>query len=180
MRTAAITLCLVALVVVFGGTSAFGSPAASRLAGGSVYVHVTPGNGAGGTIVITGAIGDYGTTLNVNKYGKAADNGNFAKITLKMGSFLVDKTLLNVRQNKAKTVADLATCSFRSTASAPVTLSNGTGLYAGISGRVMITVTFGGVGAFYASGPHKGQCNQNRQPLAQFVSVSGPGTVKFS
>ena len=59
---------------------------------------------------------------------------------------------------------------------------NGTGLYKGISGTLMVTETFAAYGPFYKTGAHKGQCNtsnNNATPLAQYGSVQGVGTVKF-
>jgi hypothetical protein len=185
MRTAASTLflvALVALVAIFGGASAFGSPAASKLAGGPVYVHLTPSASGGGPIVITGAIGDYGTSHNVDKNGKPKAKSNYAMILLKKGTFEVNTTILNAKQAKAQPNFNTATCSFTLSVSGPVTLFNGTGLYQGISGTANITVTFGFVGPVYTSGAHKGKCNtsNNAQPLAQYGSINGPGTVKFS
>ena len=151
-------------------------------AGGPIYVHVTPGNGTGNQpIVVTGAIGDYGTTLNVDKNGKPNSNGHYAKVTLKKGTLEVNLTLLSAKQAKAQPHFDKTTCSFTFAVTAPVTLFNGTGLYAGLSGRVNSTVTFGFVGPVYTSGAHKGQCNasNNAKPLAQWGSIMGPGVVKF-
>jgi hypothetical protein len=39
-------------------------------AGGAIRVFATPGKANTGKIVITGAIGDFGTTINTNKAGK--------------------------------------------------------------------------------------------------------------
>jgi hypothetical protein len=49
---------------------------------------VTPGNGAAATILITGAIGDYGKTLTIDKNGKTDSNGNYVKMTLREGEQL--------------------------------------------------------------------------------------------
>jgi hypothetical protein len=62
-----------------------------------------------------------------------------------------------------------------------VTFSRGTGLYNGISGTANVTLTFGGVGSRYKSGPKKGQCKQGGQsPRASFGFVTGRGTVSFA
>ena len=71
--------------------------------GGPVKVFVTPGlTGAGGTIVIVGAIGDHGRTLIINKSGTTDPNGNYVKITLQKGTFEVNSTALNAKANKAQ------------------------------------------------------------------------------
>jgi hypothetical protein len=73
-------------------------------------------------------------------------------------------------------------CSFAFTASGPVTLFNGAGLYKGISGTVNITISFVGVGPRFTSGTKKGKCNFSNiaKPLASSGAISGRGTVKFS
>jgi hypothetical protein len=156
---------------------------ASAPAGGNVNVFVTPvsANGPKANIVVTGAIGDYGTALSVDKNGKTDTNGNYEKITLQQGSFLVNATKANAKFNHPKATVNTATCSVSATATGPVTLSNGTGLYAGISGTLQITVKFAFIGPRLSSGPHKGQCNEsnNAPALAQYQSITGSGRVSF-
>jgi hypothetical protein len=181
LKVRLLMVAVVAVATVLGVGSAVGA-AQSPPAGGPIYVHVTPGNGRG-PIVITGAIGDYGTSVNVDRNGKPNSNGNFAKVTLKKGSFEVNLKVLNAKQNKTQPHFNQTTCSgtFGPT-TAPVTLFNGKGLYMGISGKVNITLTFGFIAPVYTSGAHKGQCNMsnNVQPLAQWVTAGGPGIVRFS
>ena len=78
--------------------------------------------------------------------------------------------------------ADAATCSFSESASGPITVSNGTGLYKGITGTLEVTEYFALIGPRLTSGPKKGQCNEsnNAQPVASFTSVVGSGTVHFT
>ena len=57
-----LSLPAVGLVTLAVGLSAPAQPA-NALAGGPITVFVTPGSNGTGTIVITGAIGDYGKTL---------------------------------------------------------------------------------------------------------------------
>jgi hypothetical protein len=182
----------VARVVALGAAATMGMslliPAAvafgaSPPAGGKVNVFVTQSpNSSKGTIVVTGAIGDYGKTVNVDKSGKPDANGSYVKITLQQGSFLVNSTKLNAKLNHLNPKFNAATCSVAASGTGPVSLSNGTGLYTGISGNLQITVTFAFVGPRFSSGPHKGQCNgnNNARPLAQYQSITGSGTVSFS
>jgi hypothetical protein len=182
----------VARVVAIGAAATMGMslmiPAAVAFgagapAGGKINVFVTPQlNGPKGQIVITGAIGDYGKTLSVDKNGKTDTNGAYEKVTLQQGSFLVSATKLDAKLNHLKPTVNTATCSVSATASGPVSLSNGTGLYTGISGNLSITVTFAFIGPRFSSGPHKGQCNNsnNAPALAQYQSIAGSGTVSFS
>jgi uncharacterized membrane protein len=169
--------------LLLGGASAFAAATPSTPVGGSVRVFVTPGNGGGGKIVIAGAIGDYGKTVNINKNGTADPNGNYAKVTLQKGTFEVNKTALNTKMNNAQPmVNNLNTCSAVISGTAPVTVLDGTGRYTGITGTVNVTVTEAFVLPFYTSGKHKGQCNEGNsgQPVAFFESVIGTGTVSFS
>ena len=183
-RRVLLTTLGVALVgsLLCGGTP---TTAAGMPAGGPIQVFVTPDLTPGspnGTIVVTGAIGDYGTTLSIDKNGKTDANGNFEKITLKKGTFEVDTTTLNALANKVQPTMNTATCSGFGTVVAPTTLLDGTGLYAGISGVVKIVETFAFIGPKYTTGAKKGQCNMsnNAQPLAQYGSIIGTGKVKFS
>ena len=85
--------------------------AAGTQAGGPIKVFVTNTSSTKGKILVTGAIGDYGTTVSVDKNGKADPNGNFEKVTLKQGGFWVDATGLNKKLNSAQPQVNTATCS---------------------------------------------------------------------
>src|ERR1035441_5371873 len=97
MRVARVAIGGVMLgCAVAGSVGGTAQAASAAPANGQVSVWVTPiGNGAKSTIVITGAIGDYGTALSIDQNGKTDSNGNFVKITLKNGTFEVDSTTLN-------------------------------------------------------------------------------------
>jgi hypothetical protein len=172
-------------VVMLGGVlfAATTASAMSMPMGGPVHVFVTPSpDGIHGPIVITGAIGDHGQTLTMDKNGKANANGNYVRITLAKGTFEINSTALNAKTKNGQPAVDKATCSFLFTGVGPVTLFNGTGLYKGISGTVNITLTFAGIGAVYKTGKHMGQCNMsnNAPTIAQYSSIMGTGTVKYS
>jgi hypothetical protein len=168
---------MVGLLLVGSVALAAGAPA-----GGPIQVFVKAGSGPRGTILVTGAIGDYGKTLSVDKNGKVDNNGDFQKVTLKKGSFWVDATALSKKLNTSQPSVSKSTCSTLFSAAATTTLFKGTGLYKGISGKVKITVTFAGIVPRLASGPHKGQCNfaNNAQPLSQYQSITGTGNAKFA
>jgi hypothetical protein len=150
--------------------------AASTPQGGKIRVFVTNTSPTKGHIVITGAIGDYGTTVSQDANGKPNPNGNFEKVTLKQGGFIVNGTGLNKKIGSAKPTINKTNCSFALTASGPVTVGNGTGAYAGISGKVTITVTFAAIAPKTASG-----CNFKTNPPAagQYQSITGTGSVSF-
>jgi hypothetical protein len=158
--------------------------AASTPAGGKVNIYDTPSatNQALSAILITGAIGDYGKALSIDKNGNTDANGNYVRVTLQKGTFEINSTALDAELNKAQPNIDKPTCSYWLSASDPVTVFNGTGLYEEISGTVSITITFAGYGPLYASGKHKGECNtsENAQPSDQYSSIVGTGTISFS
>jgi hypothetical protein len=64
----------------------------------------------------------------------------------------------------------------------PVTLMEGTGLYAGIGGTIQITETYGAVLPRYKSGKHKGACDttESAKPVAEDGTILGSGKVTFS
>jgi hypothetical protein len=172
------------LAGVLGPTvPAFAATGASMPAGGLIKVFVTPkgANGEHGTILIIGAIGDWGTTLNINANGTADPNGNYAKVTLQKGTFVVNLTTLNALSNKAQPTLYAGTCSAVFSIRGPIGLSQGTGAYKGISGTLTITETFGFILPRYASGAHMGQCNMSNsaQPAAQDGEITGSGNIGF-
>jgi len=176
------TLALCAGAAVASAAPAASSPIAGLPSDGTIEVFVTVGTGTGGTIVIAGAIGDHGKVLTVGANGKPNANGHYVDVTLQKGTFKIDKTALDKASDDAPpTVMSATTCSFGGSATAPVTISDGTGDYTGISGTVKVTLTFGGDLPVYATGKHKGKCNMsdNAEPLAQFGSAVGRGTVNF-
>jgi hypothetical protein len=178
----AITLGVTVLASTLLDGGAFGSTTTSTPAGGTVNVYVTPTGQGVGTILITGAIGDYGKTASINKDGKSNPNGNYGTITLQKGSFEVNKTALITKLNNSPGITYKATCSAQFSGTATVPVFNGSGLYKGITGTVEITETVALIGPVYASGKNKGQCNEsnNATPLKTYASISGSGTVSFS
>jgi hypothetical protein len=168
--------------LLLGGTPAF-AVAPSTPAGGSIRVYVVPNGNGGGPIVITGAIGDYGQTLDINKNGTPdPNNGNYVKVTLHKGTLEVNKTILDAKSNKAQPNFDVATCSAAISVTGPITLFDGTGLYAGIAGTLNVTINEGFVLPRLTTGKDKGQCNESNSatPLSEYGVVIGTGTVSFS
>ena len=181
MRRIAGMCALLALVGLLTAGAATGAKRA-RPAGGAIRVFATVGNGINGRIVIVGAVGDYGKTFTMRQDGKGDPNGNFVRVTLKKGKFLINATELNKKTNTAPpTVFSKTTCSYGYAGTGPVTLSKGTGAYAGIHGTITITVNFGAIGPRYETGPKKGKCNltNKAQPIAVSGYILGQGTVKF-
>jgi hypothetical protein len=179
VKVALVAAILASLLVVASVALAASVPKPGKI---NVYVTPRPDNSGAGTIVITGAIGDYGTTQSVDKHGKKDPNGVFQKVILKHGTFVVDTAALTRKLNTAPFKPSPATCSASSSVTASSSLSKGTGLYFGIEGGVKITVTFAAIALRYTSGAKKGQCNfSNRaRAVAQYTSIIGVGSVTFA
>jgi hypothetical protein len=179
MRVAKVALAAAALatMLIIGSVAS----AASKPAGGRIQVFVSQQKGARANILITGAIGDYGKTISVDKNGKVDENGDFQKVNLKKGTFEVDATALDKKLSRSGPKVNSATCSLLFSGTARTTVFKGTGLYKGIRGSVKITVAFAAIAPRFGSGPHKGQCNfaQNVRPLSQYQSITGVGNVSF-
>ena len=171
-------IALICAVLVVGGL-VNGVAAASRTAtpaGGTIRIFVVPGKSQGkGTIVVTGAIGDYGRTTQINKKG-------IGEMLLQKGTIAVNLAAISKKLNNSKPLLlDRTTCTFVVAATAPITLMSGTGAYKGITGTVMLTETFAAYGPFFKAGADEGKCDtsNNATPTAQYGSVQGVGTVKF-
>jgi len=161
--------------LLFGGAAAF----AQAPSGGAIQVWGTPaanGNG-GGSVLFTGAIGDSGKSAKVNSSGKPTKNGTYTLLELKKGTILINPTQLNAAMSNANpTSFNSTTCSGSVTATEPVPIVSGTKAYAGISGTVNVTAIFALVLPLT-----NGKCdmNTNANPIAQYGSITGSGTVSL-
>ena len=171
---ALIALCIMGAPFVAGGS------ASATPVGGAIHVFMAPSNdGVHAAVVITGAIGDYGKALFMDKNGKPDPNGDYARFTLQKGGFEANATALVTKSNSGQANVNAATCSAEQSVTAPVSLLDGSGLYQAITGTISVTTVFAGVAPRYATGKNKGECNKNAQPVAQYFSVQGSGTVSF-
>lgn len=159
--------------LTFASQAAFGQSSSA----GAVNVWVTPSQSSNGhgKILFTGAIGDYGTTRTVNASGKASSKGNYGLAILSKGTILVNLSQFNAATNNANPTPNSSNCSVSFSTSAPVQIVRGTGAYAGITGSVTFNADFAGI--FPKTG--NGSCNGNANPKAQFITITGSGTVSF-
>ena len=94
-------IAAVAAIAAVLTTSA--SAAGTTPSGGVIGIYATPGmSGAVARIVITGAIGDYGTATTIDKDGKVDQNGGYVRIVLKHGGFEVNSIALNKKADDAR------------------------------------------------------------------------------
>lgn len=150
---------------------------------GTIQVWVNPGNGGGGTVNLTGAIGDAGIAEPANALGqivhRSQGNANYRLLELTKGWILVNITQLNKatgNPNAAPSVFNKSNCSAVFTGKAPVQFVHGTGAYAGIAGTAELTFVFAGTEPKTA----KGTCNENANPIGPgggYNAIYGTGTV---
>ena len=123
-----------------------------------------------GTIIVTGAINDYGTDSPA-----PGGNINLSEIVLKGGSFEADTTKISPTTSP---IIDPRTCIGQFNGGGPVTLSDGTGTYAGISGSINVSSKSTVVLPKMADGT----CNTTAPATAWVAEVSyvtGSGTVSY-
>ncbi len=167
-------------VAVVGGLllSAASASAAPAVPGGTIKLWAENG-GFGGTVVITGAIGDYGKAVKANSAGRADKNGRYTSLILRKGTILIDGSQLRAAvQNGLSTDFNDVTCSGSEAVSAPVPIVSGTKAYAGISGSLTATATF----VFIAPLTSSGKCDTSNsaKPIEALEAIAGSGPVGFS
>ena len=155
----------------YGGGTAIAADGARTPIGGPIKFFVTTFSNGTGDIIVTGAIGSYGTS---------AASGNDLKVTLQHGAFELNVATLVAKASKSGPSLNTVTCSGVSSVSAPAPVLNGSGAYRGLSGKLKVTETIAFILPHYASGAHKNECNNNTRPLDDYSSITGSGTVKFA
>jgi hypothetical protein len=183
-RRSRVAIAFATAVTVLGVGTAVALATSSTPAGGSFRVFgVSNGLGSGGTVLVTGAIGDHGRSQSVTQAGKPNSNGAYVKLTLSQGTLLLNKTNLDTAINKAfsKATVNSATCSLSVAASGTLPFVNGTGLYAGASGSAHVTIAAGFILPRHTSGAKAGNCNTSNSamPVASRQIVYGTGNVSF-
>ena len=129
------------------------------------------------SIIITGAIGDYGKAVPVTSTGAPSKkNTGFRLLKLKHGTVLINATAFNKAVSNANPTLNSTNCSYYASVSGPGSGVSGTGSYADITGSVTLTVSFQGI-----LPTKNGSCNQanNAKPLAQEETFTGIGTVSY-
>jgi hypothetical protein len=148
----------------------------------SGVVHLTAytsNDGPTETVVVTGAIGDYGQAESVNPDGSVnPDHNSQLSLQLSHGTLRLDISALDkafVTAMRTGFPSDTATCSgsVSATGQAPVVAGSGTGAYKGVDGSFTLTVTLDEVDAVSKAQP----CNGSGAFLGQVIVTTGSGTV---
>jgi hypothetical protein len=162
-------------------SSALGATS-TKPTGGQIQAFGTPAlSGTTGTILITGAIGDYGKTVKIDKAGRPDANGAYSKLELHKGTIVLDGTTLDkqIQAGSAHAHLNPVSCSLEGSLTAPAPIISGTGAYAGATGTIKVTFTLAELAPTYTSGAKQGQCNTSNGPDAEFATIRGIGTVSF-
>lgn len=157
-----------------------GAPAAHSR-GAAHLTAYTNNDGPTETVIVTGAIGDYGQAVSVYPNG-AVDPDHSSQLSLQLshGSFRLDIAALD-KAFVAAVLRDFpgnaTTCSgmVEVTGQAPVVARSGTGAYKGVGGAFTLTITLDEVDKFSAAQP----CTASSAFLSQAIVMTGPGTVAF-
>jgi hypothetical protein len=165
-----------------GGTAATnastdGTAAATPPTAGAVRLtDYTDNDGPTSTVILTGAIGDYGKAQSVNPDGTVnPEHNSQLNLMLTRGSFRLSIADLHKKFVSAMSQfpPNKVTCSGTVTvgAATPIVAGSGTGSYKGISGTFNLTLTLDEV--------DKKPCTDSSVLLAQAVVTTGSGTASF-
>ena len=173
--TAAAGLAGLLGALTWGSSPTFGQGSPATPNRGAIQVWLQPTTN-GGRVLVTGALGDYGTTQKVNAAGKPSLTGQYSKLRLKKGTITLNIAQANAALNAEKLPINASNCSAAVTGGPfPVPIVGGTGAYAGISGSLTLTAQT----AVVLPRTKSGVCNPNGIPLDFYVSITGPGDVSF-
>lgn len=167
-----------ALVAGSAGGTVMATKAAGAQGGRVVYAYGTPAlNGGSGTVIVTGAIGDYGSSVSADASGQPDPNGAYSELILQAGTILsYNRDLGNkIQIGSARAQVNPVSCSLEGSVSAPATIISGTGAYAGITGTLDVTFTF----AELAARTSTGACDLNAEPPDQFATITAFGPVNL-
>ena len=135
----------------------------------------TDNDGPISTVILSGAVGDYGKAQTVNPDGSvSAEHNSQLNVTLSHGSFRLDIADLDKKfvAAMADLPTDTTTCSGNASVNSPVPVvaGSGTGSYQGIRGTFRLTATLDEV--YRPAG-----CSATSPYLAQVIVIAGSGTV---
>ena len=167
IRSSLAMTALVGLLVLFG-TSA-GASSTKTPETRAVQVFSTTAPDGKGTVVISGAIADYGTSSALS------NDYIITRIKLQHGTIEVNTSKLEQAETPS---VNSATCSYTFSGTAPITVVRGTGSYVGIKGTLTATASGAGILARLKNG--KCQESESSEPLFTIGTVQTSGTVTIS
>ena len=159
-------------LAVFSASSASGTAATTQ--GGAIQMWLTPSPSgqAGGKVVLTGAIGDYGTAQNADATGTLDPKGTYKKLVLKSGTILINTAkFISAIRNAKPDSFNKSNCSAVVRVSGQIPIVDGTGAYSGIDGTLNATADQ----ATIFPKTSAGACNTNATPAGFYFTVTGTG-----
>jgi hypothetical protein len=176
---AAVALNTSAALAGTGAPAARGITSAPASGGHVFFTSYQNDDLPGATVVLSGAISDFGEAVSVLPNGTVdPEHSSQFNLSLTQGSFRIVIGPLHVKLLNALNHApyNLRTCSghVAVTGAAPVVAGSGTGAYKGISGNFKLTITGNEVDAKPGCQPFSGSAL-----LAQSIFIAGSGTVSF-
>jgi hypothetical protein len=138
----------------------------------------TDNDGAGASVVVSGAVGDFGEAVSVNPDGSiSADHGGQQKFVLTQGTFKIDFSALDHKLVAAFPThpVDKHSCSGHITVngSASVVQGSGTGAYQGIAGTLQLALTLDEL-------VPQTQCDWTGSMLKQSIMILGSGELSLA
>lgn len=178
MAAAAVLTAAGCAAAASGATTASPARARTTAAGDSRVVHLIGyslnSDGPDFTVVLSGAIGDYGPAASVHPDGTTdPDHSSELRLDLKKGTLRLDIAALDKKVIAATSRWGTSpTCSFHVsvTAATPVVPGSGTGAYRGDTGSITVTTTIDEV--------DQAPCSGGTSPfLSQIITLTGTGAV---
>jgi hypothetical protein len=181
MRRHPVAYPCVVLAVLLAASGCSSTPAERPTPVGTTAtgnVHLTDyadNDGPTSTVILSGAVGDYGKAQSVNPDGSVnPEHNSQLNLMLAHGSFRLSIAELDKRfvAAVAGLRVDTTTCSGTASASSPVPIvpDSGTGSYKGIRGTFTLTITLDEV-------DQPAGCSASSPLLAQAIVITGSGPV---
>ena len=189
LSTAAVTATLGILASV-GWSAVTASPPVTDTAAGAAVSHsrgsvhltaYTDNDGPTETVIVTGAVGDYGKAVSVYPNGTVdPEHDSELSLQLSHGTFRLDiasldKAFVAAMLHDFPTDATTCSGSVDVTQQVPVVPGSGTGAYKTVGGAFTLTIALDEVDTVSSTQP----CNGTGSFLGQAIVISGPGTVAF-
>lgn len=167
-------------VVLTSGPAAHATATASSHDGKVFFTAYQDDDGAGATVVLSGAIGDFGEAASVNPNGSLnPEHTSQLNLALTWGSFRIAFGPLHQEFENALNHApfNTKTCSGHVSVAgpAPIVAGSGTGAYQGITGGFTLTITGNEVLL-----PPCQRWTGHGGAAAEAIFIAGPGTVSLT
>ncbi len=141
----------------------------------SIWATLTASGREPSSVLVTGAIVDYGKAFRANSASRIDAKGRFTKLVLEHGTILLGGTALDPVVRTAKPVGRTQTCSVLASSDEQAPVVSGTKAYLGISGSLVVATS----SVLIIPLSKGGQCNTGAgaRPVAAWSTVTASGSV---